>query len=509
MTTFIRKHAMLLMALAATFVGFAYKWSLTSGELLPGIDGAYYWVQVRSILDDLTLAFDDLPLVLWVQSLIALLVGDIPLAVRISDAALPALSAIPIYLMLRKSKNIWLPAIAILVVLLHPIQLYFFTGDFIKNSAAIPVVFFVALILYRWEETPRARSIAYLVACLAILALSHFGTLLLGVMLIGIWLIVHLRKASKRFWIYSLSITAVSIAGVLAALAILVPSRFERLISFVTNPSTVFANPALEMLFSGHGDLPMMFSIITGQLGAVALGAFGWRARKNMSDSQFSLMIASLISAFLLSSPFIGMEWANRLVAMSFVPLFVAALVIWLANENRGSKITVAALAASTLICTMLFSTMGLKQGMFSEAQYRDLIKMGKEFDFPEDSIVVARHGVEFLVAWQMHTDVLQDTSYADEDLSTYKAVYYLESSNQGGYYPMAYDNKKAPGDMKPPTGMKPPVGMKPPGDIKPPTGAKPDGNAGKPPLGGDMKQINITGVEVYKNDSFSLKKVR
>lgn len=493
-----RKLVTLALALIAAAIGVASKWLLTSGELLPGIDGAYYWVQVRSVMTEFTLGFNDLPLVIWAQALIAWVVGDIPLGVRISDALLPAISAIPIYFLLRKSKSVFVPAIAILVVLLHPIQLYFFTGDFLKNSAAIPVVFFICWILYNWESAPRKRSIVYLLICLVVLGLAHFGTLLLGLMILGIWLIVHLRNASKRFWIYSLSITAGSLAAVLAGLAILVPSRFERLISFVTTPSTIFANPAVDMLFSGHGDYPMMFSIITGQLGAIVLGFWTWNARKNLSDSQLSLVLASLISAFMLSSPLIGMEWANRLVAMSFVPLLVAAMVIWMAYEKLPARITVGVLAASTLITTMVFSTMSLKQSMISETQYSDLIKFSKEYKLPENSIVVARHGLEFLVAWEMHTDVLQETSYSEEDLSSYSSVYYLEGIGGMGW----------PMGGNPPTGMKPPTDMKLPIGMKPPAGFIP-GGLGKGPMGGDMKKVDITGVEVYKNDSFTLKKVR
>ena len=294
----------IVLAVIAAVIGVFAKLALTGGELLPGIGGAYYWGQGRSVLNDFTLAFDDLPLVFWAQGLIALLVGDIPLGVRISDALLPALSAIPIYLMLKKAKSIWLPAAAILVVLLNPIQLYFFTGDFLKNSAAIPVVFFIAWILYNWENAPKKRSLIYLLLCLGVLALTHFGTLLMGILLVFIWLLFHLRNKSVKFWLTSAGISLGSIAAVLAGLALLVPARFERLIEFVSQPDTVFANPAWQMLSGGRTDYPMLFGMITGQLGALALGFWAYRIRKNLNDSQLSLVFASLVSALLLSSPF-------------------------------------------------------------------------------------------------------------------------------------------------------------------------------------------------------------
>ena len=74
----------------------------------------------------------------WAEALLAFLVGDIALGVRISDALLPMLAAIPTYLILKSGEQVWLPALGVLVVLLHPVQL-FFTGYFIKNAAAMPL----------------------------------------------------------------------------------------------------------------------------------------------------------------------------------------------------------------------------------------------------------------------------------------------------------------------------------------------------------------------------------
>jgi hypothetical protein len=94
----------------------------------------------------------------------------------------------------------------------------------------------------------------------------------MGILIVAVWLIVHLRKKSRRFWITSIGIALASISAVLAGLAILVPSRFDRLIQFVTQPANAFANPAWQMMFVGRNDYPMTFGIITGQIGAILLG---------------------------------------------------------------------------------------------------------------------------------------------------------------------------------------------------------------------------------------------
>lgn len=481
------KTQSVFLAIAAVVIGVSAKLALTGGELLPGIDGAYYWVQVRSVLEDFSLAFDDLPLVFWAQALIALVVGDIPLGVRIADAALPAISAIPIFLLLRNSKKVWVPAAAILVVLLHPVQLYFFTGDFLKNSAAIPLVFFIGWILYNWDNASKKRSVVYLLLCLAILGFAHFGTLLMALMLVFIWLLMQLRNKPLKFWITSVVISLITGAAVLAALALLVPARFTRLIEFISQPDTIFANPALQMMFGGRIDYPMIFSILTGQLGALALGLMAWNNRKSLSSSHLSLLVASIFSAFLLSSPLIGMEWANRLIAMAFVPLFIAGMILLNSTANISSKAVITSVAALTLVATSVFGFMNIKQAMISTDQYQDLVKFSEEFDVPENSIVVAPHGVEFLVAWHEKTFVLQDSSYEDEDLSSYDHVFSLQST--GG---------KAGAGPTPPAGAKPPM-----------SGDKPPVTYDKPPMTGGKEPLSISGEQVYKNDSYTLLKVR
>ena len=496
------------LALTAAAIAVAFKLMLTNGSLLPGVDGAYYWVQVRSLFEDFTLAFDDVPLVFWLQALISALVGDLELGVRLSDALLPALSAIPIYLILRTAKSIWVPALGILAVLLHPTQLYFFTGDFIKNSAAIPLVFLIGWLLHTWSSRSKLKTTVYLLICLSALALSHFGTLLLSVMLIAIWLVFILRNKPRLFWIKSAAVVLVSIGVVLLALALLVPARFERLVEFATQPSTIFANPAWEMMFGpalgmifgGRTDVVMIFSMVVGQIGSIALGIVLWKIRKTLSDSSLGLASAGLISAFLLSSPLIGMEWAIRLMALSFVPLAIAAMVIWLAAERPAMKIVPAFLAIASLITSSVLMFAGLRQPIMTDEAYKDLKVVAQEFDFPENSIVVARHGVEFLVAWNMEVHVVQETSYQDVNLDSYDAVYYLEQvgSSQG----LGVPNEQYGSGSKPPMGEAP--GNPPKG--KPPIGPKPTGYS---PMETKASDLSLQGDLVYENQSFTLRQLR
>jgi hypothetical protein len=473
------KRIPLVTSLLAVIVGIGAKLSLTSGELLPGLDGAYYWVQVRSVVNNFTLAFSDLPFIFWVQAAIAKLVGDVPLGVRISDAALPALSAIPIYLIARRFKNPYLPAIAILVVLLHPVQLYFFTGDFIKNEATIPAVFFIAWVLFNWESKPKKFSMIALAIALIVIALSHFGTLLLALMMLSVWVLVQLRKSSKKSWLQGIAVSVMVLVAVLASLALLVPSRFERLITFITSPTVVFSNPAINGIIHNYASRTMSITIIIGQLASLLLGYITWKSRASFKFADLSLVIAALVSTFVLSSPVIGMEWSDRLAALSFAPLSIAAIIIFGTVQIAWQKSAVAILASVTLLATISLSGTQMKY-VFEDAALKDFKDLVAKVDIPNNSVIVARHGVEYLAAWEFESDVTLDTYYSTADLSSYDSVFYIQEI-------------KAEGAGAPPPSGKGPSDKKGKGDV---------------PVDSKKSEV-VTGQTVYENASFAMIKVR
>ena len=472
------KRISLTNSLLAVVVGIVAKLSLTKADLLPGLDGAYYWVQVRSVLENQTLAFSDLPLVFWIQAAIAKVVGNVSLAVRISDAVLPAISAIPIYFIAKKYRKPFLPAIAILIVLLHPVQLYFFTGDFIKNEATIPVVFFMALVLVNWEKKSKRFSILSLVGLTLVIAISHFGTLLLAFMLVGTWALVQLRKSSLKFWLRGIAICVAAFALLLLILAILVPTRYDRLINFLTTPSVIFQNPTYDQILHSPSLSVMTVAIIIGQIASLILGVITWYSRSNFSFSDLSLVISSLVTTFIFSSPFIGMEWSDRLTGLSIASLSIAAIIIFGSVENLSQKLPVAILAAVTLLSTIPLSTFDMKR-VFSDQEYSDFKDLASNVEISSNSVIVARHGVEYLSAWEFSTDVVLDTYFDSADLSSYDSVYYIQESKS--FAPGIGGGGKGPSDM-----------------------------GGKKDIPIDLpKKVEITGETVYSNNSFAVVKVR
>ncbi len=444
----------LLLAVLAGIAAVAIKFLLNSGQLLPGVDGPYYWVQVRSLLSGNGLAFDDLPLVFWMQALISYLVGNIELGVRISDAVLPALSALPIYALLKTTRQQWIPAFAILVVLLHPVQLFFFTGDFIKNAAAIPVLFFIGLLLFKWDQKPRRAWVVLLM--MIVVGFSHYGTFITCLLMVSFWAIFYLRTKPLRFWIIASAGGAVFASLTLLVLTFLIPARLERLFEFVTHPSRVFEGPYWQLMFFLGNDTSIIFTMFIGQAASVTLGYILFRNRSKIENSKLSLVASSLTTAFILSSPLVGIEWASRFIALSFAPLLLASIVMVATLEVRSVMKSGVILGALVLASTIFLAPMGAKASAVSEAEYRDLQQASSQFVFPKNSIVIARHGLEYLVAWTMKTHVVQEETVLIEDLSSYDSVFLLTTDAPvNGYIYGEHGKVDFEKDLMPTSGSK------------------------------------------------------
>ncbi len=509
------------LALLATVAAIWLKFSLTDSALLPGIDGAYYWVQARSILETGSLAFDDLPLLFLIQAGLGGLLGDIPLAVRITDAVLPALSAIPIFFMLRNSKAFWVPALAIAAVLINPIQLYFFTGNFIKNAATIPLVFAIGYVVMQWEVWSKKKSVIWLLSLVGLLALTHFGVLLLGALFLGVWLLMQLRNRPLKFWMIGGALAIAASAVVLLLLAMFVPDRFERLIELVSTPLSLFSDPSWQAIFNMRAEASTAFAIISGQLGALVLIVIGYFAKSNLKYSDRSILVSAVMSTALLSSPFIAQEWSNRLAALAFVPLAIGLILLAIRVEGVIWKALIGIFALGGIVVAGLNYSVGASSMLMNDEQYEEFKKFAQEVELPENSVVVASHGMEFLVAWEMRVNVIESGYYAEADVSKYDAVYSLESAFGIG---SMHGGPAGPGDGQfdpnNANGFTPQDGQEPPqrpegGDFTPPNGAAPgDRPAGlgeapsgdQPVFGGES--LNLTGETVYESENFTLVKV-
>jgi hypothetical protein len=165
-------------------------WLLFRSPYIPGVNGAYYLVQARALIERGTLGLPDLPLTFYLHAAAARLLSTVAnvapadaivLAVKLCDAALPPLIAWPVFVLVRRwaasgNQGLAVPlAAATLACLASP--LFRVVGDLQKNSLALVWLALLAVTLHGWLATPSGwRSVAVL-ATLCLLGLTHVGVL--------------------------------------------------------------------------------------------------------------------------------------------------------------------------------------------------------------------------------------------------------------------------------------------------------------------------------------------
>jgi uncharacterized membrane protein YgcG len=203
------------------------------------------------------------------------------------------------------------------------------------------------------------------------------------------------------------------------------------------------------------------------------------------------------------------MEWSDRLTGLSIVSLSIAAIIIFGSVEDLWQKLPIGILAAVILLSTLPLSTLEMKR-VFSNQEYSDFKELATHVEISSNSVIVARHGVEYLSAWEFGTDVVLETYYESADLSSYDSVYYIQElsktapGNGGGGNGGGGNGGGGNGGGGNGGGGN---GQKP---AQSPNGKRPPEKGAKEDISTDLpKTVEITGETIYSNSSFALVKVR
>ena len=152
------------------------------------------------------------------------------------------------------------------------------------------------------------------------------------------------------------------------------------------------------------------------------------RKQINGPDKVFALSLTVL--SFILSSPLFGLEYANRLFMMSYIPLSILFLFIF--NEFRSGWIKV--IPVLLFSCLMLFS---IGTGVFdrlavsiTESAFSEFKQINRTVPFSRQSVIIARQDLRLLGSWVFRTKESPDYLFADGDFDKYDAVYILKQVN-------------------------------------------------------------------------------
>ncbi|MCI0541457.1 MAG: hypothetical protein L0Z50_40170 [Verrucomicrobiales bacterium] len=461
-------RAVRLLLLGAIALGIAARAVIHFGTPLePRINGPYYLVQVRSMLESGHLAVPDLPLIFWMQAAVAQAIQfftsfeqerAIVLACKLVDSIAPVLLVLPAYFLLGRWRNKNLAFVAVAAVLslavVHP-PLLAMTSEFEKN--ALGLVWFAALGIGVRETLvgPSPRAATVVLFFLMLTGLTHigvFGAALLFGTLAFIGGLAFLP--ARRKWL--LGLCAMSICVVAFVLLVMWrwfdPQRGERLLNallpgkhlVVDEKPAQRAGMAPQPQASSNAGprrnppvmpLLIMFILPVVLIHVKAIGALlvVWRQRRPLPPGECVFIAATAVTALVLAWPFVISDRAVRLQMIAVGPLVLLTPFVLTHWHGRRVRLAVATAIFVITMGSLWFSLGWNMKPTIPEDSYEELRSLRTSIADPSRTLIIAPHGLEWWVVWTLRTKFAHSHAVRADDWQKYAMVAVLKQKRGGG----------------------------------------------------------------------------
>jgi len=489
-------------------------WLHFSTPLVQGMNGGYYLVQARSLIEKLALAIPDLPLVFTLHACLAKLIQwfspldlnqSVMLSVKVLDSLLPALAVIPVMMLGKswsKGDKVDLGIIALAAVLIPAgAPALLMLGDFEKNSLGLMLLCTLAWAIHRWAADHTRQRLMVAVGVLGLIGITHIGVFGTTLIFVGSSLLA-LAVANGRDGLMKVARLALIAAPVIALAAGIVfwkfdPSRIEKLVHAFSEPSDYLGSGGGPGGPGGGPGGPSMMGpgfAGTGMMAYAPMLAFGfaslsalvlvWSKRRTIGLANIVVITGAALTVIAITGPWVHGDKVMRF-QLNAVPLAVLCLLfILLQIPHRWARGIPGLLI---LIAALVPTAMKVKEGarpIISVEAQRELQTLAASVEDPAHTLIVARHGLEWWTAWTLHTHIAQAQALQPEDWTNYKYVWFIEQK-QGMQMPFG------PGGGGPPVmGRGPRDG--PMGMAMPLPGMMSRGPSGRGGMPGGMRDAQI-----------------
>jgi len=392
-----------------------------SEELIPGVNGGYYPLQVRLVLETGHLGFSDMPLLFYLDAFIIKMISLFGFAVtdplilnvvKLVDSVSLPLLLLPLWKLIslyQSSDLIKLSIFSFSVLSFSPLILI---SDLQKNALAIVFIFgFLAYFLsFQINNSRKDFILSFLFLLLS--GLTHFGSFVFALffLLISVFYIYKKKAILPSLLLIILSLLIIFIMD---------SARFSRLITIWNQ---IFEKPAL---FTGMISPPDFIFILFSIFVAI-LGILVFRSNfKTLKIEQKAIFTASIISLLACSFPLLDGEYFRRLSLFLFIPQVL--LIVQIASVSKMKLQKNLAVVLFGLTFLSIFAAAGQpKTPVVDKNAFADLKKLKPIVGNDPQTIVIARHGLEWWTAWALKIKVGQDKAIDESLFDDYQTVIFL-----------------------------------------------------------------------------------
>ncbi len=432
-------------------------WLHFTTALVPGMNGGYYLVQARSLIEKGSLGIPDLPLVFTLHSLLARMIHalspldlnhSVMLAVKLGDSILPPLAIITVMLLgwcwsrNKTSRLDWLlAALAGIGIVAGPAALSM-VGEFEKNSLGLALLCCLAWAMRRWMARPGLQTGLTAVAFLGLIGITHigvFGTaLIFAASSFGALSLVQGREGLIR--VGRLLLFAAPVAAAAGALVFwkFDPSRITKLLHAFSEPADYLSG---GMGPPGMGMLPPDVNVgwlawLPGLLVAILViiaAAVAWFGPGDESRADAAVMTGAALTVIALTGPWVHGDKVMRFY-LNAAPLILLCALYALLHVRRPwiRGVLGVFLLGGYLGAGSFQLARGGRPVVTEEAQaeLKTLVPLVKD---ASSTLIVARHGLEWWTAWTLHTHIAQAQALSSEDWKKFKEVWFIQPKGNMG----------------------------------------------------------------------------
>lgn len=421
-----------------------------SSTLPPSVDGIYYPLQVRSLIESGHLAFHDMPFTFWIEAAVAKLFllfspqepgVTLMFVCRLIDSLLPPLLIIPVYLLFKrvapKQPAVLLSFIVCGFAILNPSISVLLVTDFHKNAIGLLLLFLFCYGLFSYIQNKEKSMLAFTTLCFILIGLTHIGCFAALLLFAIIVVIIYLKNifastrsifGNKRYAALLATCTGITIMITL----LLIAGDTDRLLKLLSVSTTnrLFRNSLFIQVINHRTELEgirfiyFIFNSLCSIFGIITFFA----TRKQLSVNLQKLLGATVLWHLALISPLIGMEWAERFYFISFVP-FTIILIFAFGYLKKSGKI-ITAIVISLFLCLSVVTAPTKKASVISESEYLTLSSMKNFINPNEKNVIIAKHGLEWWATWALECDS-RSTPICDQKAKQYATIYYLQTTQQ------------------------------------------------------------------------------
>lgn len=398
------------------------RWQVLAGSPYPiGVDGYYYPIQLRSLLERGHLAYPSSPLAFWLMLPLAALTDPVTGA-KLGAALGGAAVVVPAFLVGRRLGGL-AGGLAAAVAAATTGGSFYLSFEFVKNGFGLTLVLVAVWLALRALERPSRGRLLATIALVIATALTHkLATAMIAVLLVPAVVVAVRRRAAGRGPWRALALGGLGLLALAIVLGVAMPGRFlgARELDLARHAVTADPEPSLPALVIEHGrgrpptyltlgEQAPLAAVVGLALVVVALAGLRsprWRPTPALAPEAAAVVWAALGLIALTSLPWLAVHDPDglgfRLRTSVFAPLaIVAAALVGRLAPTAASPRGALVLIGPALVAWLVMRPPSSSEGLIRAHPAMVAAMRAARGALPPDAVVItAERHLGFQLMW-------------------------------------------------------------------------------------------------------------